>query len=427
MLKKIAPSQVELGMFVHKLEGSWLKHPFWKSRFLLEDAGTLADLRDSEVDAVVIDLSKGRDVSDGPRGEAGPAPVRRVFTPPAPAPARRRPLVSQGDKPDFASTARTGMAREFGMAQTVAKRGEKLVSRVFLNMRLGKAVDANEVEPVISDIFASVQRNPHAFNGLMRCKRDNQFIYQHSLAVSALMISLGKAMKLGPLMIRSAGMAGLLLDVGIGHLPIDLDQCDGDYREFGDHLLQNHTTLGYDYLMMGGDIPEEVALVALQHHERLDGSGYPHGLKGDQISLLSRMAAICDTYDMLITDSSRKRGLDPATAIVEMAEMQGKFDPQIFAAFIEAVGAHPVGSVVRLASDRLALVVDQDPSDHRQPRVRTFYSIALNKMIQPEDIQLAHCFGRDRIVGQADPEAYGIRDFAKLRLRLFTAACKAGG
>lgn len=428
MLKKIAPSQVELGMFVHKLEGSWLKHPFWKSRFLLEDSDTLTDLRDSEIDAVVIDISKGRDVAQRGAGEAGQAPVRRVFTPPSQGPApRRRPLVAADDKPDFASTARTGMTREFGMAQSIAKRGEKLVSKVFLSSRLGKAVDASEVEPVISDIFASVQRNPHAFNGLMRCKRDNQFIYQHSLAVSALMISLGKAMKLGPAMIRNAGMAGLLLDVGIGHLPLNLEECDGDYREFGDALLLNHTTLGYDYLKMGGGIPDDVALVALQHHERMDGSGYPHGIKGEDISVLSRMAAICDTYDMLVTDSSRKRGLDPATAVVELSEMHGKFDPAILAAFVEAVGAYPIGSVVRLVSDRLALVVDQDPADHRQPRVRTFFSIALRKMIQPEDIQLAHCFGRDSISGLADPEAYGIRDFAKLRLRLFTAASKAAG
>lgn len=425
MLKKIAPSQVELGMFVHKLEGSWLKHPFWKSRFLLNDNQTLVDLRDSEVDAVVIDISKGKDIGPRPAAEA---PVRRVFTPPTQGPApRRRALTSHDDKPDFASTARTGMAREFGMAQTVAKRGEKLVSKVFLNSRLGKAVDASEVEPVISDIFSSVQRNPHAFNGLMRCKRDNQFIYQHSLAVSALMISLAKELRLGPVMIRNAGMAGLLLDVGIGHLPLNLDECNGDYREFGDNLLRNHTTLGYDYLKMGGGIPEDVALVALQHHERMDGSGYPNGLKGEEISLLSRMAAICDTYDMLVTDSSRKRGLDPATAIVEMTEMRGKFDSAIFPAFVETVGAYPVGSVVRLSSDRLALVVDQDPNDHRQPRVRTFYSAALRKMIQPEDIQLAHCFGRDSITGLADPDAYGIQDFAKLRLRLFTAASKAAG
>lgn len=421
MLKTIAPSQVEIGMFVHKLEGSWLKHPFWKSRFLLDDPQTLAELRDADIRGVVIDVSKGRDVVSAPG-------VRRVFSAPIAGTTLTRRAAPQRHSPaapDFNSTARTGMNREFGMAQTVAKRGEKLVSQMFLSSRLGKAVDAGAVEPVISDIFASVQRNPHAFNGLMRCKRDNQFIYQHALAVSALMISLARAMKLAPAMIRNAGMAGLLLDVGIGHLPLNLDEAGGDYRGFGDAILRNHTTLGYDYLHLGGDIPEEVALVALQHHERMDGSGYPMGLKGDQITLLSRMAAVCDTYDMLVTDSSRKRGLDPATAIVEMQEMAGKFDAGVLAAFIEAIGAHPVGSVVRLASDRLALVVDQDPADHRQPRVRTFFSVATGKMVKPEDIALAHCFGRDRIVGQADPEAYGLKDFDKLRLRIFTAACKA--
>lgn len=428
MLKKIAPAQVELGMFVHKLEGSWLKHPFWKSRFLLEDPETLSDLRDADIRAVVIDIAKGRDVAAASPDSALAArpPLRRVFTAPGAAPARRPSTARQSPAaPDFASTARTGMNREFGQAQTVAKRGEQAVSRMFLASRLGKAVNATEVEPVISDIFASVQRNPHAFNGLMRCKRDNQFIYQHALAVSALMIALGRTMKLSPAMIRNAGMAGLLLDVGIGHLPLNLDETNGDYREFGDAVLRNHTTLGYNYLQLGGDIPDEVALVALQHHERLDGSGYPAGLRGDAITLLSRMAAVCDTYDMLVTDGSRRRGLDPATAIVEMQEMTGKFDPQVMAAFIQTIGAHPVGSVVRLASDRLALVVDQDPADHRQPRVRTFFSVATARMVKPEDIALAQCFGRDRIVGQADPEAYGIKDFEKLRLRIFTAACKA--
>lgn len=421
MLKRINPAQAELGMFIHKLEGSWFKHPFWKSRFLLEDPATLENLRHSEVAAVVIDIAKGRDVG-------GDAPPRAAAAPAGPAPARRTPFARREPAPfDFSSTQRTATAREFGNAQTVAKRSEKVVSRVFLNARLGKAVNSHEVEPVISDIFASVQRNPHAFNGLMRCKRDSQFTFQHALAVSALMISLGKAMKLTPGEIRNAGMAGLLLDVGIGHLPIDLEGAGGDYREFGEALLRNHTTLGYECLQMGGDIPEEVALVALQHHERMDGSGYPAGLRGQEISLLSRMAAVCDTYDMMVTDSSRKRGLDPATAIVEMSEMPGKFDPAVLAAFVEAIGAHPVGSVVRLASERLALVIDQDPGDHRLPRVRSFYSIPTQRMTPPEDIALARCFGQDRIVGQADPEAFGIADFAKLRLKIFAAACKVEG
>lgn len=419
MLKRIDPAQAQLGMFIHKLEGNWLKHPFWKSRFLLEDPATLEDLRQSEIDAVVIDVSKGRDVEIlRQRMPATPGPVE--------APARRSPFVRREPPPfDFASTQRTTTGREFGHAQTIARRSEKIVSRVFLKARLGKAVNCSEVEPVIADIFASVQRNPHAFNGLMRCKRDNQFTFQHTLAVSALMISLAKAMKLPPAQIRDAGMAGLLLDVGIGHLPIDLQQTLGDYREFGETLLQSHTTMGYEFLQLGGDIPEAVALVALQHHERLDGSGYPAGSQGEQIGVLSRMAAICDTYDMLVTDGQNRRGLDPATAIVEMNDMSGKFDPVIMSAFVEAIGAYPIGSVVRLASDQLALVIDQDRSDHRLPRVRTFYSVATGRMTTPEDLALAQCFGSDHIVGKADPEAYGIADFARLRLKIFSAACKA--
>ena len=421
MLRRIDPAEVELGMFIHKLEGSWFKHPFWKARFLLEDPERLIDLRDSEVDAVIIDTTKGRDLAQGKPHEALQAKSSG-----AALPLRRRSPASPPPF-DFRSTARTGLSREFGHAQAVARRSEKLVSKVFLNARLGKAVDSSEVEPVIDEIFASVQRNPHAFNGLMRCKRDNQFIYQHALAVSALMISLARQLKLSAAQIQQAGMAGLLLDTGIGHLQLDLDANGGDYREFAEELLQNHTRLGYDCLMMGGGIPEEVALVALQHHERLDGTGYPQGLKGEEISLLSRMAAICDTYDRLITDTRSSRGQDPATAILEMREQYGKFDPALLDAFVDAVGAYPAGSVVRLSSDRLALVIDQDPADHRLPHVRAFYSIPGAKLTRPEDIFLARCYGADSIVGAADPDDFGIADFATLRLRIYAAACKAAG
>ncbi len=421
MLKTINPSDVELGMFIHKLEGSWFKHPFWKSKFLLDDTTTLQDLRECDIPGVVIDVSKGRDrLTAQPRPAAGDAPTAT-----ATSQLSRRGLVARAQPFDYASTARTDLSREFGHARTVANRSEKVVSRVFLQSRLGKAVDSTVVEPVISDIFASVQRNPHAFNGLMRCKRDNQYVFQHALAVSALMISLARQLKLSPEQLRNAGMAGLLLDVGIGHLPINLEEVGGDYRDFSEEVLQRHTTLGYEYLRMGGDIPDEVALVALQHHERLDGSGYPQGLHGEAISMLSRMAAICDVYDSLVTDRANHRGLDPGTAILEMQEMTGKFDQRLLDAFILAIGAHPVGSVVRLESDRLALVIDQDSADHTLPRVRAFFSIRTGRMTQPEDIALAQCFGQDRIVAVADPETYGIKDFAKLRLRIFTAACKA--
>ncbi len=431
MLKRIGPEDVSLGMYVYKLEGSWFKHPFWKSKFLLTDVETLADLRASDVDGVVIDVSKGCDVARrpalSPARLASPAAVSA-------APARRSAPHHFGSRAstlahppafDMRGTSPQSMAREFGTAGIIAAKSQKVISRLFLQSRLGKKISASQIEPVIEDIFASIQRNPHAFNGLMRCKRDNEFIYKHALAVSALMISLARQLKLRPETIREAGMAGLLMDVGIGHLPIDFARIGNDVRLLDDDLIQGHTRLGHDFLAMGGGIPESVAQVCLQHHERMDASGYPDGISGDAIAPLARMAAICDIYDALVTDGADRRGLDPAAALEKMTMMNAKLDRTILGQFIQMMGIYPIGSVVRLRSGRLALVVDQDPEHVSHPRVRAFYAIATRKLVAPQDIALSRCFGSDEIVSPDDPEAYGLQNFARLRANIFAAASAA--
>ena len=323
---------------------------------------------------------------------------------------------------DLSSTAPQTTAREFGHAKRVAERGQKVVSKMFIEARLGKAIGARLIEPVIEDIFASVQRNPHAFNGLMRCKRGSEYAYHHALAVSALMISLGRKMKLPPGQLRDAGQAGLLIDVGIGHLPIDLDALRGDYRKVGPVVLWSHPGLGHDQLIAGG-IADAVALACLEHHERMDGSGYPQGLPGANISLFGRMAAICDVYDELVNDFDGGPGLNPAAAIQQMSAMPGAFDPEIMSHFIDALGIYPIGSVVLLRSGRLAMVVDQGPSDPALPKVRTFYATQTGKLTAPAEIRLWNCYGEDAIEAGATPEAFGIEDFARLREKLFAHAC----
>ena len=425
MLKRIKLSDVELGMFIHKLEGSWFKHPFWKSRFLLDDPVMLADLQASEIDGVVIDISKGHDVR--------PLPVREpVPAAPAPAQAPARGVVramprraAPDPQADLRSPAPATMAREFGRAGQVAGKGRRVVSRIFLESRLGKAIRTDQVEPVIEDIFSSIQRNPHAFNGLMRCKRDNEYVYRHALAVSALMISLARHMKLPPRTIREAGMAGLLMDVGIGHLPVDLSAYGGDFRNLPHEILKRHVELGHAFLEAGGDMPESVLAVSLQHHETLDGTGYPLGLQGDQIHQLSRMAAICDTYDSMVSDTAEGCGVNPATAIGQMNFMKGWFDPEIMQQFIETMGVYPIGSVVRLRSGLLAMVIDQNASDYTRPRVRAFYSIPQERLVTARDIDLADCWGEEDIVGAEDPANFGVGYFAPMREKLFAGAAKA--
>ncbi|MFM5954267.1 MAG: HD-GYP domain-containing protein [Novosphingobium sp.] len=418
MLKRISPSQAELGMFIHKLEGPWLKHPFWKTRFVIDDPVALEDLREAEIAAVVIDLSKGRDVN-----LLVPSPAPPV---PAPPPPQRRRFASPNAPTAFSfqSTAPQPTAREFGHAATIAERGRKVVSKVFLEARLGKSIRAEAVEPVIEDIFASIQRNPHAFNGLMRCKKQAEYVYRHALACSALMISLGRQLKLSPGEIREAGLAGLLFDTGVNHLPVDLADYGEDFRRISPQILTEHAALGHNFLSASG-LPAPIALVALHHHERNDGSGYPAGLIGGDIPLLSRMAAVCDAYDELASGGSDAHPVDPGAVVQQMARMVGKFDPVVFAAFVQCIGTFPIGTFVELRSGRLAMVIDQDGADYAKPKVRTFFSLHTGERTRPEEIDLANCYGADEITGLADLSRFEPDDVLELRQRMLLTAARA--
>ena len=205
MLKRVETSELRLGMFIQKLEGSWFKHPFWKSKFLLEEQWMLDALLGSDVDGVIIDTERG--LSNVPQRE-----VATVGAPPPPQ--RGMPLVPPRPAANKFASARVATAREFGTARKLAERHSRLVSRVFIEARLGRGISARTVDPLIDDIYASVQRNLYAFNGLLRCREDSEETYRHALATSALMIALARQMNLSAAETREAGMAGLLLDIG---------------------------------------------------------------------------------------------------------------------------------------------------------------------------------------------------------------------
>ncbi|MBC2667988.1 HD-GYP domain-containing protein [Novosphingobium piscinae] len=426
MLKRIDIADLELGMFVHKLEGSWFKHPFWRSKFVLDDQDTLDELQASEVPAVIIDTERGIDLRPTRIERVTQAAANggvAVQEPPLRRGLRTQRVAAAPRSEDVAltSTVPLSQAREFGHANRVVDRSRKVISKVFLEARLGKTIRAETIEPVVEEIFASVQRNPHAFNGLMRCKRDLEYVYRHALAVSALMVSLGRQMKLSPADQRLAGMAGLMLDMGVSYLPVDLESTGGDFRRIDERIFREHARLGHDQLLASG-VPEPVALACLEHHERIDGTGYPHGLTGERISLFGRMAAICDTYDWLVNDAQDQMGLDPSAAMQQLTLLDGAFDRDLLASFIDALGVYPIGSVVELASGRLALVVSQDEADPAKPRVKTFYSLTERRIVPTTEILLARCYGEDRIIAAANPDALGGIDFPAIREKLFASA-----
>ncbi|WP_395331094.1 DUF3391 domain-containing protein [Novosphingobium sp. BL-8H] len=428
VLKRISPSQVEMGMFIQSFHGNWLRHPFWRAQFLIEDRERLAAVRNSELEAVVIDTERGGDlptmVADtAPALQAVPTPtqLRAAAQRPAPQhpslvpPAFRGPIIANG------ASLRSGpipISREFGNARLVAGKARKAVSKVFLEARLGKAPRVVEVAPVVDDIHASIERNPYAFSGLMRCKSDSEPVYRHMLATSALMVSLARQMRLSPAESRVAGMAGLLLDVGVSRLDVEIAEEAGGVGRLDPKLWDRHTFIGRDLLEAAGDMPEDVLRAVSRHHEALDGSGRPLGLKEQDIDLFSRMAAICDFYDLACCGALTGHVQDPSAVLTQLIDQPNRYDGQIVARFVEAMGVYPIGSFVLLRSGRIAMVVDQDPEEPELPTVHAFYSTETERHISGHTIPLAHCFGEDAIVSVARLESYALPPASSLRERI---------
>ena len=183
-------------------------------------------------------------------------------------------------------------------------------------------------------------------------------------------------------------------------------------EEFG--LMKSHPERGHELLSHAKILPATVLDVCLHHHERVDGGGYPHRLKADDISLLAKMGAVCDVYDAVTSNRPYKAGWDPGESLRQMAQWKGHFDPVVFQAFVKTVGIYPTGSLVRLKSGRLAVVVDQNPQALLTPKVKVFFSTKSNQRIPPEEINLNGPWVQDKIVGCESPSDWPFTDLELL-------------
>ena len=168
-------------------------------------------------------------------------------------------------------------------------------------------------------------------------------------------------------------------------------------------------------LKEGGSVEDAVLDACRHHHEKMDGSGYPGKLKGDEISLIARMTAICDVYDAITSDRPYKSGWDPAESLRRMAEWtKGHFDPRLFQAFVKSIGIYPVGSLVRLTSGRIGVVMEQGQQSLTSPKVKVFFSTKSDLRIPPEVVDLAAPGCAEKIVAREDPDKWKFPDLNQL-------------
>lgn len=280
---------------------------------------------------------------------------------------------------------------------------------------MGKAVDAAGAQRLVDEISDSVARNASALISLARLKTADDYTYMHSVAVCAMMIALARQLGLDEAQTRSAGLAGLLHDLGKARMPMEVLNKPGKLTESEFGVMKSHPVEGHQMLLAVGNVDPIALDVCLHHHEKTDGSGYPKGLKGDEISLFAKMGAVCDVYDAITSNRPYKAGWDPAESLRKMAEWaKGHFDHQVFQAFVKSLGIYPIGSLVRLGSGRLAVVVEQSSRSLTMPLVKAFYSTKSDLRIPPELIDLSVPNCSDKIAGREDPAQWKFPDLNEL-------------
>ncbi|MDP2769049.1 MAG: HD-GYP domain-containing protein [Giesbergeria sp.] len=419
MLKRIDVDHLTLGMYLQAFCGSWMEHPFWRTKFVLTDPKDLDLIRATTIREVWIDITLGKDVASGATSvsrdevdasidtalsrleEMPPA----VVQPPAPAP----PSLPTNDHTP------TSMQVELHKAAAICSQAKQAVVSMFSEARMGKAVDAESASSLVTEISDSVARNPGALISLARLKTADDYTYMHSVAVCALMVALARQLGLSDAHTRTAGMAGLLHDLGKAAIPMSVLNKPGKLTDAEFTVVRSHPVEGYQMLKEGGSVEAAVLDACLHHHEKIDGTGYPDKLKGDKISLIARMAAICDVYDAVTSDRPYKRGWDPSESIRRMAEWTNDhFDARLFQAFVKSIGIYPVGSLVRLTSGRIGVVTEQATKSLVTPIVKVFYSTKSDLRILPEVVDLSVPQCSEKIVAREDPDRWRFPDLSEL-------------
>ncbi len=259
---------------------------------------------------------------------------------------------------------------ELPRAHESFKKSEDTLRELMSHVKSGAMPNIERAEAVVEDIVESMISNPDAMMWVARMRDRNVSTLGHAIKVSLYMVAIGRHMGFPKNELHQLGMIGLLADVGKTKLPKAVLQKPGMLTAQEYTVVKEHVRLGLDALQKQKPLAPEVLEGIAQHHERLDGSGYPKGLKDSEIGIYGRMAAIADTFSALITPRVYANPISPHEALLNLFEWAGSsFHEPLVEQFVQAVGVFPVGSMVELSTHEIAIVLAHNKVRRLEPRV----------------------------------------------------------
>jgi putative nucleotidyltransferase with HDIG domain len=347
MIKKIATKDLTVGMFVTDVGRSWLNHP-WKSKTrLLSERAEIQELLDYGIEEVYIDTEKSKIAKATPR----------TYTP---KPGVVRQSASQRPEPPKAPEVTTELEKEIPKAYKAYTKALDTSKAIVAACYMNKRIEVTEVQENVDALVESVSRNQDALTALIKLRHFDDYTYTHCLNVSVLSISTGKALGLSAEDLRILGMGTMFHDLGKTRIPSYILNKPGKLTDDEFVIMKSHAALSAEIILEQKlNVDDDVIGVARFHHERMDGSGYPDHLVGEQIPKLATICGLSDVYDALTSDRVYHKGKLPHDALKFIYSLRGThFEPSWVDRFVQSVGIYPPGSVVELTTGHIAVVME---------------------------------------------------------------------
>jgi len=337
-------SELRFGMYVAELDRPWIETPFRFQGFVLTNEQQLETLR-KYCKSVFVDVERSTTLADAPR------PGMQYFG-------------------KTVYTEKASVEQELGPARAAYTGSRSLLHDAFSAVRIGRTLDAERVRGAIHSLTESVLRNPNAVLLFSQLREKGEYAESHSLDVSIYMTAFGRFLQLEQGQIELLGYLGLLQDIGKVRLPKELLEKRGRLTAGEFARAKLHVNYSAEILRTTPGLPPELPRLAMRHHERYDGSGYPNRLRGSEIGMISSIAAIVDTFDAMTVRRPYADPVPPSTAISSLYKWRDVlFDAGLVEQFIRFIGIFPVGSLVELNSGEIGVVISQNAEERLKPRV----------------------------------------------------------
>lgn len=341
MKKQIVIDELQPGMQIEKLDRSWLDTPFLRHRMTVASYEQIAQLKASGVRTLVVNL-EAEEMTD--TLEVAPD----IATDPV--------LTAEGEPTSVPPIL--PFEEELTDARRVYQAAKTIVQNAMHDTRLGRAINMDEVNQVVSNMTDSVLKNPDALTSLSRLKKFDEYTFYHSVNTSILAMSLGRDLGFERNALHQIGVGTLLHDIGKTKIPSEILNKPGRFEPHEMEIMKQHVLRGVEVLTTTTGLGDSYLHPALEHHERVDGTGYPHRRVRSELSQFGLIAAVVDIYDAITSDRCYHKGrvAHEALQFLYRLALEGHLDAGLVQRFIHVVGVYPVGSVVELNTGEVAIV-----------------------------------------------------------------------